>query len=52
MPCGGHLALRVTGTKESERPFAAVIVESFVSLGEKPPAAIERIGLVAADREF
>lgn len=46
MPCHAHLALWVTGFEQPEELRPAVVVESFVGLGEQPPGPVKRIGFV------
>src|SRR5665213_818292 len=47
MPGGGHLTLRITRSEQSEQLLAAMVIETFICLGQQSPAAIEGIGLSA-----
>ena len=51
VPRHAHLAVRVAGVEEPDQLGAAVVVESFVGLGQQPTASVERIVSVAAVAE-
>jgi hypothetical protein len=51
VPRHAHLAVRVAGVEEPDQLGAAVVVESFVGLGQQPTASVERIVLAPIVRE-
>src|ERR1035437_4378002 len=48
VPHGRHVPLGVSGAQQAEQLLPAVVGETFVGLGEEPPASVERIGLVTS----
>src|SRR3546814_7357179 len=51
VPRHAHLALGVTGLEEPEELLVALVVETFVALGEQSSRSIQRVVLVAAVAE-
>lgn len=47
VPGGADFASGIAGVEQTQQFGAAPVVEAFVGLGQKPPAPIERVVLVA-----
>jgi len=51
LPHGGHIAVGITGTQQADELLPSTVVQPLLRLGQKAPAAVEGVRLVATMSE-